>query len=166
MTDSETLKDISKQIADLLVKQSEIQDTILKAELSKNRYRYWLKIITRLFIAKVAKTMIVRNLCIFLNLGSLERYELKNVRTITGTKITQNGKNISNSTLCLIESNIHTPIAVMLINHKNPLLSLIAILYRVYIKYINTKGENTAANTAIESKKYPLGLPLASKPFR
>lgn len=35
MTDSETLKDISKQIADLLVKQSEIQDTILKAELSK-----------------------------------------------------------------------------------------------------------------------------------
>ena len=82
------------------------------------------------------------------------------------TKITQNGKNISNSTLCLIESSIHTPIAVMLINHKNPLLSLIAILYRVYIKYINTKGENTAANTAIESKKYPLGLPLASKPFR
>lgn len=40
MTDSETLKDISKQIADLLVKQSEIQDTILKDELSKNRYRY------------------------------------------------------------------------------------------------------------------------------
>ena len=40
MTDSETLKDISKQISDLLVKQSEIQDTILKAELSKNRYRY------------------------------------------------------------------------------------------------------------------------------
>ena len=54
MTDSETLKDISKQIADLLVKQSEIQDTILKAELSKNRYRYcdygedmyWYKIIS------------------------------------------------------------------------------------------------------------------------
>lgn len=40
MTDSETLKDISKQIADLLVKQSEIQDTILKSELSKNRNRY------------------------------------------------------------------------------------------------------------------------------
>lgn len=48
MTD--TLKDISKQIADLLVKQSEI----LKAELSKNRYRYcdygedmyWYKIIS------------------------------------------------------------------------------------------------------------------------
>lgn len=54
MTDSETLKDISKQIADLLVKQSEIQDTILKDELSKNRYRYcdcgedtyWYKIIS------------------------------------------------------------------------------------------------------------------------
>lgn len=54
MTDSETLKDISKQIADLLVKQSEIQDTILKTELSKNRYRYcdygedmyWYKIIS------------------------------------------------------------------------------------------------------------------------
>ena len=51
---TETLKDISKQIADLLVKQSEIQDTILKAELSKNRYRYcdygedmyWYKIIS------------------------------------------------------------------------------------------------------------------------
>ena len=28
---TETLKDISKQIADLLVKQNEIQDTILKA---------------------------------------------------------------------------------------------------------------------------------------
>ena len=40
MTDSETLKDISKQIADLLVKKSEIEDTILKDELSKNRYRY------------------------------------------------------------------------------------------------------------------------------
>ena len=37
MTDSETLKDISKQIADLLVKQSEIQDTILKGELSKKQ---------------------------------------------------------------------------------------------------------------------------------
>ena len=54
MTDSETLKDISKQIADLLVKQSEIEDTILKDELSKNRYRYcdygddiyWYKIIS------------------------------------------------------------------------------------------------------------------------
>lgn len=54
MTDSEILKDISKQIADLLVKQSEIQDTILKTELSKNRYRYcdygedmyWYKIIS------------------------------------------------------------------------------------------------------------------------
>lgn len=54
MTDSETLKDISKQITDLLVKQSEIQDTILKTELSKNRYRYcdygedmyWYKIIS------------------------------------------------------------------------------------------------------------------------
>ena len=54
MTDSETLKDISKQMADLLVKQSEIQDTILKDELSKNRYRYcdygedmyWYKIIS------------------------------------------------------------------------------------------------------------------------
>lgn len=54
MTDSETLKDISKQIADLLVKQSEIQDTILKTELSKNRYKYcdygedmyWYKIIS------------------------------------------------------------------------------------------------------------------------
>lgn len=54
MTDSETLKDINKQITDLLVKQSEIQDTILKDELSKNRYRYcdygedmyWYKIIS------------------------------------------------------------------------------------------------------------------------
>ena len=54
MTDYETLKDISKQIADLLVKQSEIEDTILKDELSKNRYRYcdygedryWYKIIS------------------------------------------------------------------------------------------------------------------------
>ena len=54
MTDSETLKDVSKQIADLLVKQSEIEDTILKDELSKNRYRYcdygedmyWYKIIS------------------------------------------------------------------------------------------------------------------------
>ena len=54
MTNSETLKDISKQIADLLVKQSEIQDTISKTELSKNRYRYcdygedmyWYKIIS------------------------------------------------------------------------------------------------------------------------
>ena len=54
MTDSETLKDISKQIADLLVKKSEIEDTILKDELSKNRYRYcdygedtyWYKIIS------------------------------------------------------------------------------------------------------------------------
>ena len=40
MTDSETLKDLNKQIADLLVKQCEIEDTILKDELSKNRYRY------------------------------------------------------------------------------------------------------------------------------
>lgn len=54
MTDSETLKNISKQIADLLVKKSEIEDTILKDELSKNRYRYcdygedmyWYKIIS------------------------------------------------------------------------------------------------------------------------
>lgn len=40
MTDSETLKDIKKQIAELLVKQCEIEDTILKDKLSKNRYRY------------------------------------------------------------------------------------------------------------------------------
>ena len=54
MTDSETLKDIENQIADLLVKQGEIKDTILKDELSKNRYRccdygtdvYWYKIIS------------------------------------------------------------------------------------------------------------------------
>lgn len=54
MTDSETLKDINKQITDLLVKQSEIQNTILKDELSKNRYKYcdygedmyWYKIIS------------------------------------------------------------------------------------------------------------------------
>ena len=54
MTDSETLKDISKQIADLLIKQCEIEDTILKDALSKNRYRYcdygedmyWYKIIS------------------------------------------------------------------------------------------------------------------------
>lgn len=54
MTDSETLKNISKQIADLSVIQSERQDTILKAKLSKNRYRYcdygedmyWYKIIS------------------------------------------------------------------------------------------------------------------------
>lgn len=54
MTDSETLKDINKQVADLLVKQGEIEDTILKDELSKNRYRccdyvtdvYWYKIIS------------------------------------------------------------------------------------------------------------------------
>ena len=54
MTDSETLKDIKKQIAELLVKQCEIEDTILKDKLSKNRYRYcdygedmyWYKIIS------------------------------------------------------------------------------------------------------------------------
>lgn len=54
MTDSEALKDIEDQIADLLVKQCEIEDTILKDALSKNRYRccdydidvYWYKIIS------------------------------------------------------------------------------------------------------------------------
>lgn len=40
MTDSEALKDIEDQIANLLIKQCEIEDTILKDALSKNRYRY------------------------------------------------------------------------------------------------------------------------------
>lgn len=54
MTDSEALKDIEDQIANLLIKQCEIEDTILKDALSKNRYRYcdygediyWYKIIS------------------------------------------------------------------------------------------------------------------------
>ena len=41
MTDIEKLKELKEQIEPLVKSAEEIQDTIYKADLSKNRFKYW-----------------------------------------------------------------------------------------------------------------------------